>query len=74
MKIQIITERIIEDKDYWVWAKSTLAGINFMNRVEFGEDRLTKQDFVKLLNDKKMSYEDDLGHTKVKTTYRIIGK
>ena len=72
MKIQIITERVIEDKDYWLWAESTLSAINIGNRAEFGKDRLTKQDFVKLLSEKKMSFEDDLGYTKVKTTYKII--
>lgn len=72
MIIQIITEREIEDKDYWLWVESTLSVINRESRAEFEKDHLTRQDFVALLDNRKMSFEDDLGYTKAKTTYKII--
>lgn len=71
MIIKITTVRFIADGDYWPWANATLEGINIVSRSETGKNRLHSADFTKLLNFGRMEFEDDLGHTKVKTIFAI---
>lgn len=74
MIIRIITEREIIDDEYWLWAGSALEAINSINQQEFGDDRLDISFFQKLLDDGVASFEDDIGYTKAKTTYKIISR
>ena len=68
MKIQIITERDISGKEFWLWAQSAMEAVNHIA----GFKRLHRSDFQQLLEKGEMSFEDDLGYTKAKTIYRIL--
>jgi hypothetical protein len=59
MKIRITTEREILDKEYWLW-------INGLKEIGIPIDG------NKLKEKGVWGYEDDLGHTKAKTEYRIV--
>lgn len=73
MKIQIITEREIKETDFWNWAECSILAMN-QAITEEGIERklLTKADFIKLLEKGEMSFGDNLGYTKAKTTYKIL--
>lgn len=70
MIIQIITEREIRDKDFWLWAKEVFRGIN-TERVPPFAVPIKWKDFKKLKKTGEFSFEDDLGYTKAKTIYKI---
>jgi hypothetical protein len=76
MKIQIITEREIKEEDYWGWAESVIDNINKVKKADIAMGMKTKfitsKDFEDLLILGEFVMEDDYGHTKAKTTYRIV--
>ncbi len=68
MLIETTTRRELEATDFWLWANATIEAINSVSL----EKTLTLDDFIKLLRKGEFSFENNLGYTKVKTTYRII--
>ncbi len=76
MRIQIITERELKDEDFWGWAEATIAHANALKKIDrlhgMRTADLTKKDFEDLLVLGEFSFGDDYGHTKAKTTYKIV--
>lgn len=71
MKISIETTREIKECEYWAWAQATIQALNVACHDEGQPARFTKENFQVLLETGEWSFEDDLGYTKAKTTYRI---
>ena len=69
--------REIEEEDFWPWAESVIDSINEVKKIDimYGMNTklLTRRDFEGLLKTGEFVMEDDYGHTKAKTVYRIVG-
>ena len=59
MNIRIVTERYLDDREYWNW-------------IEALKEEGLKIDGKKLLKTKEFSFTNDLGYTKATTTYKIL--
>jgi len=59
MKIEVHTERFIENEDFWPF-------IEELKKIGIPIDG------TEFLNEKKFSFTTDMGYTKATTTYRII--
>ena len=67
MKLRLITERELRDEDFWLWANEVIN--NFKDRPG---PPIMKKHFQELIDTGKLIIADDLGYTKVITTYEII--
>ena len=72
MRIQIITERELKDEDFWPWVHVVVGEVNKMRRMDGLMPSLKVRDFTQLLKGGEVSFEDNLGYTKARTTYRIV--
>jgi len=67
MKLRLITERELRDKDYWLWANEVIE--NFKDRPG---NPIEKKHFQELIDTGRLVISDDLGYTKVTTIYEIL--
>jgi len=68
MRIQVITERIVRESNYWIWGDATIKAMN----TAAGKRLVSKEDFAKLLNDKELVVRSKHGNSTVTTTFKIL--